>query len=61
LLPDLKGYKMLERYEAKVSRTVLRRGRTSNRSSLFGKEICCYALRSGVKDFSSSSMNTVHG
>ena len=27
---------MLERYEAKVSRTVLRRGRASNRSFLFG-------------------------
>ena len=27
---------MLERHEVKVSRTVLRRGRASNRSSLFG-------------------------
>jgi len=31
-----KGYGMLERYEGKLSRTVLRRGRASNRSSLFG-------------------------
>jgi len=30
---------MLERYEAKVSRTVLRRGRASNRSFLFGAHI----------------------
>ena len=30
-----KGYGMLERYERKLSCTVLRRGRTSNRSSLF--------------------------
>ena len=31
-----KGYGMLERYEGKLSRTVLRRGRASNRSFLFG-------------------------
>lgn len=30
-----KGYGMLERYEAKVSRTVLRRGRASNHPLLF--------------------------
>jgi hypothetical protein len=30
-----KGYRMLERYEGKLSRTVLRRGRASNRSFLF--------------------------
>jgi hypothetical protein len=39
LLPD-KGYERLERYEGKLSRTVLRRGRASNRSSLFGHHIC---------------------
>ncbi len=31
----LKGYRTLEPYEAKVSRTVLRRGRVGNHSSLF--------------------------
>jgi len=35
----LKGDKMLEPYEAKVSRTVLRRGGTSNRSSLFSNTL----------------------
>ena len=34
LLPD-KGYERLEPYAMKVARTVLRKGRTSNRSSLF--------------------------
>jgi len=33
-----KGYGMLEPYAVKVARTVLRRGRTSNRSSLFDSE-----------------------
>jgi len=31
-----KGYGRLEPYAVKVARTVLRRGRASNRSSLFG-------------------------
>jgi len=35
LLPD-KGYERLERYDWKLSRTVLRRGGASNRPSLFG-------------------------
>ncbi|MBZ0175047.1 MAG: hypothetical protein K8F55_07195, partial [Candidatus Methanoperedens nitroreducens] len=37
LLPELKGYKRLERHEAKVSRAVLRRGGESNLSFLFGR------------------------
>lgn len=32
-----KGYEMLEPYAVKVARTVPRRGRTGNRSSLFDK------------------------
>ena len=48
-----KGYRMLEPYEGKLSRTVLSRGRASNSSFLFDKfapiykEICSKILFSG--------------
>ena len=38
LLPDSKGYKRLEPYEGKLSRTVLRRGGGSNLSFLVGDD-----------------------
>ena len=49
LLPD-KGYERLERYEGKLSRTVLRRGRASNRSSLFGDMLPETGRNSARKD-----------
>ena len=45
LLPD-KGYERLERYDWKLSRTVLRRGGASNRPSLFSN-LYVQSMRAG--------------
>jgi len=52
LLPD-KGYERLEPDVAKVASPVLRRGRASNRSSLFGKLSRTVLRRGGASNRSS--------
>jgi len=60
-----KGYERLEPYAVKVARTVLRRGRASNRSFLFGVQnaseyslITNYVHRIGVKTKCRSNFKT---
>jgi hypothetical protein len=60
IMPPDKVYGMLERYEGKLSRTVLRRGGGSNLSFLFGKKTKVEPLKESSCRISENSLSRLN-